>query len=118
MKAQQCSFWTAFWALPHRAASVLLRDAMHPRLAAAAEQARHQGRYRRAARLFREALALATKVIWSGVVAELCWSDEPEYVAGYVATARHGSVRFPNFKRLPRCPRDRSLGDGLGRVDG
>jgi 6-carboxyhexanoate--CoA ligase len=45
-----------------------------------------------------EALAVATKVIWSGVTAELCWSDEPAYVAGYVATARAGYVRFPNFK--------------------
>lgn len=45
-----------------------------------------------------EALAVATKVIWSGITAELCWSDEPEYVAGYVATARAGYVRFPKFK--------------------
>lgn len=45
-----------------------------------------------------EALALATKVIWSGVVAELCWSDDPEYVAGYVAAAAEGYVRFPRFK--------------------
>lgn len=45
-----------------------------------------------------EALAVATKVLWSGVAAELCWSDEPDYVAGYVATAREGYVRFPNFK--------------------
>jgi 6-carboxyhexanoate--CoA ligase len=46
----------------------------------------------------REALALATKVIWSGVTAELCWSDEPDYVAGYVATKSHGYVRFVEFK--------------------
>lgn len=45
-----------------------------------------------------EALAVATKVIWSGVTAELCWSDDAEYVAGYVATARDGYVRFPMFK--------------------
>lgn len=45
-----------------------------------------------------EALALASKVIWSGVTAELCWSDDPAYVAGYVATARDGYVRFPRFK--------------------
>ena len=45
-----------------------------------------------------EALAVATKVLWSGVRAELCWSDAPDYVAGYVATRQHGYVRFPNFK--------------------
>jgi 6-carboxyhexanoate--CoA ligase len=46
----------------------------------------------------REALALATKVIWSGVRAELCWSDDREYVAGYVATPRDGYIRYADFK--------------------
>lgn len=46
----------------------------------------------------REALALATKVIWAGVAAELCWSDEHGYVAGYVATPRDGYVRYADFK--------------------
>lgn len=47
----------------------------------------------------REALALATKVAHGpGVVAELCWSDEPDYVAGYVASLRIGYVRFPFLK--------------------
>jgi 6-carboxyhexanoate--CoA ligase len=46
----------------------------------------------------REALALATKVIWSGIVAELCWSDEPSYTTGYVSTHRDGYVRLPGFK--------------------
>jgi 6-carboxyhexanoate--CoA ligase len=33
-----------------------------------------------------EAMVLAAKVLaGSGVVAELCWSDDPEYVTGYVA---------------------------------
>jgi 6-carboxyhexanoate--CoA ligase len=45
-----------------------------------------------------EAVALATKVIWAGILAELCWSDAPEYVAGYVATLGGGYVRFPRFK--------------------
>lgn len=45
-----------------------------------------------------EALAVATKVIWAGALAELCWSDDPEYVAGYVATPREGYARFPRFK--------------------
>lgn len=46
-----------------------------------------------------EALALATKVIHTqGTVAELCWSDDPGYVAGYVASATHGYVRIPHMK--------------------
>lgn len=45
-----------------------------------------------------EALAVATKVLWAGVAAELCWSDDRDYVAGYVATASAGYVRFPQFK--------------------
>ncbi|HWF85019.1 MAG TPA: 6-carboxyhexanoate--CoA ligase [Vicinamibacterales bacterium] len=45
-----------------------------------------------------EALALASKVIACGVVAEICWSDDREYAAGYVATAQRGYVRFPRFK--------------------
>ena len=48
----------------------------------------------------REALALATKVAHApGVVAELCWSDEPDYTAGYVASLRTGYVRFPFLKQ-------------------
>jgi 6-carboxyhexanoate--CoA ligase len=47
----------------------------------------------------REALVLAGKVLLApGVVAELCWSDDPDYTAGYVATPRGGYVRFPHLK--------------------
>lgn len=47
----------------------------------------------------REALALAGKVLLSpGFVAELCWSDDPDYVAGYVASPARGYVRFPHLK--------------------
>jgi 6-carboxyhexanoate--CoA ligase len=47
----------------------------------------------------REALALATKVAHApGVVAELCWSDEPDYTAGYVASLQTGYVRFSCLK--------------------
>lgn len=36
----------------------------------------------------REALVLASKVAAAhGIVAELCWSDDPEYTAGYVASS-------------------------------
>jgi 6-carboxyhexanoate--CoA ligase len=49
----------------------------------------------------REALALATKVAHGpGVIAELCWSDDLDYTAGYVASMRHGYVRFPHLKKL------------------
>jgi 6-carboxyhexanoate--CoA ligase len=48
----------------------------------------------------KEALALATKVAHApGIVAELCWSDEPDYTAGYVADRTKGYVRFPHLKR-------------------
>ena len=47
----------------------------------------------------REALALAGKVLLSpGIVAELCWSDDPDYTAGYVASPLRGYVRFPHLK--------------------
>lgn len=46
----------------------------------------------------REALVLATKVAAApGVVAELCWSDDPEYTAGYVASV-YGYFRFTHLK--------------------
>lgn len=48
-----------------------------------------------------EAVALATKVTSTpGTVAELCWSDDPGYVAGYVASERLGYVRIPYLKPL------------------
>lgn len=48
----------------------------------------------------REALALATKVAHAPrMVAELCWSDEPDYTAGYVASRAVGYVRFPVLKQ-------------------
>lgn len=47
----------------------------------------------------REALALATKVAHApNMTAELCWSDEPDYTAGYVASLKTGYVRFPFMK--------------------
>jgi 6-carboxyhexanoate--CoA ligase len=47
----------------------------------------------------REALVLAAKVLSApGIVAELCWSDDPDYTAGYVTSPRHGYVRFPHLK--------------------
>lgn len=47
-----------------------------------------------------EALVLASKVAAApGVVAELCWSDDPEYTTGYVASAS-GYIRIPHCKPL------------------
>jgi len=47
-----------------------------------------------------EALALATKAAHApGMVAELCWSDDPDYTAGYTASLRTGYVRFPFLKQ-------------------
>lgn len=49
----------------------------------------------------REALTLAGKVLLApGIVAELCWSDDPDYPAGYVAAPGFGYVRFPYLKPL------------------
>lgn len=49
----------------------------------------------------REALVLSGKVLAApGVVAELCWSDDPDYPAGYVAAPQAGYVRIPALKPL------------------
>ena len=46
-----------------------------------------------------EALVLATKVASiDGTVAELCWSDDPDYTAGYVASKKLGYIRIPHLK--------------------
>ncbi|WP_371380984.1 6-carboxyhexanoate--CoA ligase [Sporomusa aerivorans] len=48
----------------------------------------------------REAVVLASKVMAApGVLAELCWSDDPDYTAGYVATPA-GYTRFTRLKPL------------------
>lgn len=45
-----------------------------------------------------DALALATKNVHCGVIAELCWSDDPEYTTGYVAGKNIGYVRIKPMK--------------------
>jgi 6-carboxyhexanoate--CoA ligase len=46
-----------------------------------------------------EALVLAGKVLQApGIVAELCWSDAPDYIAGYVASPRSGYQRISVLK--------------------
>jgi len=47
-----------------------------------------------------EALVLAAKVLGApGIVAELCWSDDPDYLIGYVADPRYGYQRISNLKQ-------------------
>jgi 6-carboxyhexanoate--CoA ligase len=49
-----------------------------------------------------EAIVVAAKVLWSGAIAELCWSDDPDYLAGYVASPEAGYCRFDNIKQPGR----------------
>lgn len=57
----------------------------------------------------KEALALATKVAHApGIVAELCWSDDNDYTAGYVASRIGGYHRY-------RCMKEPGIDRG-GRV--
>lgn len=50
---------------------------------------------------FREALVLATKVVNTpGMVAELCISDDPDYVTGYLASKKHGYTRIMPLKNV------------------
>ena len=50
---------------------------------------------------FQEALILATKVAHApGIIAELCISDDPNYVTGYLASKKHGYVRLTPLKEL------------------
>ena len=46
-----------------------------------------------------EALVLAGKVLGApGIVAELCWSDDPDYTTGYVADPQAGYQRITDLK--------------------
>lgn len=47
----------------------------------------------------KEAVALASKVCSApGIIAELCWSDDPDYTAGYVASKDLGYMRITKLK--------------------
>ncbi|WP_044894314.1 6-carboxyhexanoate--CoA ligase [Bacillus alveayuensis] len=49
----------------------------------------------------KEAIALATKVCsHEATVAELCWSDDPDYTTGYVASPNFGYQRISPLKEL------------------
>ena len=45
-----------------------------------------------------DALALATKNVYCGVEAEVCWSDDPDYITGYVASPKFGYIRITPLK--------------------
>lgn len=48
-----------------------------------------------------EALLLAGKVLQApGIIAELCWSDAPDYITGYVATPQSGYQRISDMKMV------------------
>ncbi len=48
-----------------------------------------------------EALTLASKVAHhKDIVAEVCISDDPDYITGYLASKDLGYLRIPNIKRL------------------
>ena len=50
---------------------------------------------------FREAIVLATKVVNApGIIAELCLSDDPDYLVGYLASLKHGYVRLMPMKEI------------------
>lgn len=50
---------------------------------------------------FIEALALASKVMnCQQIIGEVCYSDDPNYTAGYVASKKYGYVRFSHLKEL------------------
>lgn len=47
----------------------------------------------------REALVLAGKVsLHPDILAELCWSDDPDYTTGYVCSPELGYLRIPGLK--------------------
>ncbi len=49
----------------------------------------------------REAVMLASKVAGhEDIVAELCISDDPDYMTGYIASSETGYIRVPNIKEM------------------
>lgn len=58
----------------------------------------------------REALVLSAKVLAApAVIAELCWSDDPDYPAGYVASKQGGYLRIPQLKKSGDCAGGRAF---------
>jgi len=53
---------------------------------------------------FQEAIVLASKVVHApNIIAEICMSDDPDYVTGYVAAPSIGYVRITRLKEMG-CP--------------
>lgn len=53
---------------------------------------------------FQEALVLASKVLSApNIIGELCMSDDPDYITGYIATRDNGYVRITKLKKMG-CP--------------
>lgn len=50
---------------------------------------------------FIEALALATKVAsCPNIIGEICFSDDPNYTAGYISSKKYGYIRISQMKKL------------------
>lgn len=50
---------------------------------------------------FIEALALSSKVINApNIIGEICYSDDPNYTAGYIACKKYGYIRFDKLKEI------------------
>lgn len=53
---------------------------------------------------FQEALVLASKVLSTpNIIGELCMSDDPDYITGYIATRDKGYIRITQLKEMG-CP--------------
>lgn len=53
---------------------------------------------------FQEAIVLASKVLHAPhIIAEICMSDDPDYITGYIATRKTGYVRITKMKEMG-CP--------------
>ena len=53
---------------------------------------------------FQEALVLASKVLSApNIIGELCMSDDPDYITGYIATQDRGYIRITQLKEMG-CP--------------
>lgn len=53
---------------------------------------------------FQEALVLASKVLSApNIIGELCMSDDPDYITGYIATREKGYIRITQLKEMG-CP--------------
>ena len=50
---------------------------------------------------FQEALVLASKVLSApNIIGELCMSDDPDYITGYIATRDKGYIRITKLKKM------------------